>query len=66
MNLKNWVKSIQTAGYNDAHTVFNIMYASEDIFLIHRKVASSRPSPIEAHAGLFRLLMNGIFDPYVL
>ena len=33
---------------------------------IYRKVASSSPSRIEAHAGLFRLLMKGIFDPYVL
>ena len=32
----------------------------------YRKVASSSPSRIEAHAGLFRLLMKGIFDPYVL
>ena len=31
-----------------------------------RKVASSSPSRIEAHAGLFRWLMKGIFDPYVL
>ena len=33
---------------------------------IYRIVASSNPSRIEAHAGLFRLLMKGIFDPYVL
>ena len=32
----------------------------------YRKVASSSPSRIEPHAGLFRLLMKGIFDPYVL
>ena len=29
-------------------------------------VASTSPSHIEAHAGLFRSLMKGIFDPYVL
>ena len=29
---------------------------------IYRKVASSNTS----HAGFFRLLMMGIFDPYVL
>ena len=34
--------------------------------LTYRLVASSSPSHIEAHAGLFRLLMKGIFDPYVL
>ena len=30
------------------------------------KVASSNTSRLEAHAGFFRLLMKGIFDPYVL
>ena len=30
------------------------------------KVASSNTSRYEAHAGFFRLLMKGIFDPYVL
>jgi len=32
----------------------------------YRKVASSNTSRLEAHAGFFRLIMNGIFDPYVL
>ena len=32
----------------------------------YRKVASSNTSCLEAHTGLFRLLMKGIFDPYVL
>ena len=31
----------------------------------YRKVASSNTSRLEAHAGLFRLLMKGIFDPNV-
>ena len=31
-----------------------------------RKVASSNMSRLEAPAGFFRLLMKGIFDPYVL
>ena len=34
--------------------------------LIYRIVASTSPSRIEAHAGIFRSLMKGIFDPYVL
>ena len=34
--------------------------------LIYRKVASSNTYRLEAHAGFFRLLMKGIFDPYVL
>ena len=32
----------------------------------YRKVASSNKSRLEAHDGFFRLLMKGIFDPYVL
>ena len=32
----------------------------------YRKVASSNTSCFEALAGFFRLLMKGIFDPYVL
>ena len=32
----------------------------------YRIVASTGPSRFEAHAGLFRLLMHGIFDAYVL
>ena len=34
--------------------------------LKYRKVASSNMSRLEAHAGFFRVLMKGIFDPYVL
>ena len=33
---------------------------------IYRIVASASPSRIEAHAGFFRSLMKGVFDPYVL
>jgi DNA-binding CsgD family transcriptional regulator len=33
---------------------------------IYRKVERSNRSHLEAHAGFFRLLMKGIFDPYVL
>ena len=38
----------------------------ELVFTIYRKVASSNPSRLKAHAGFLRLLMKGIFDPYVL
>ena len=34
-------------------------------FDVYHKVASSNMSCLEAHEGLFRLLMKGIFDPYV-
>ena len=32
----------------------------------YRKVTSTSPSCFESHVGLFRLLMKGIFDAYVL
>ena len=32
----------------------------------YRKVTSFNTSCLEAHAGFLRLLMKGIFDPYVL
>ena len=32
----------------------------------YRKIASSNTSCLEAHVGFFRLLMKGIFGPYVL
>jgi hypothetical protein len=32
----------------------------------YRKAMSSNMSHFEAHAGFFRLLMKGIFHPYVL
>ena len=35
-------------------------------FCNYHKVMSSNPSCLEAHAGFFRPLMKGIFDPYVL
>ena len=33
---------------------------------IYCRVASSNTIRLEAHAGFFRLLMKGIYDPYVL
>ena len=35
-------------------------------FIVYRIVANASPSRFEAHVSLFRLLMKGIFDPYVL
>ena len=31
---------------------------------MYRKVLSSNTSRLETHAGFFRLLMKGIFDPF--
>ena len=33
---------------------------------VYRNAASSNTSSLEAHAGLLRYLMKGIFDPYEL
>ena len=41
-------------------------YKSHFISNTYRKVASSDISHLEADAGFFRLLMKGIFDPYVM
>ena len=48
----------------------HILMRSLDVFdftLVYEycKLASSNTSRLEAHEGLFRLLMKGIFDPYV-
>ena len=44
-----------TLSFNELHTLFG-----------YHKVTSSNTSRLEAHAGFFRLLMKGIFDPCVL
>ena len=43
--------------------IFDVPFAFASIYRI---VASTSPSRFEAHAGLFRLSMKGIFDAYVL
>ena len=44
----------------------NLTLAAKYIFFVYREVASSNMSRLEAHASFFRLLINWIFDPYVL
>ena len=38
----------------------------DKVSFTYRKIASSNTSRLEAHVGFFRLLMKGIFGPYVL
>ena len=45
------------------HLLFSSKFLKNMIYL---KVTSSNTSRLEAHAGFFRLLMKGIFDPYVM
>ena len=40
--------------------------ALQQYLIRYREIASSNTSHLGAHAGFFRLLMKGIFDPYVL
>ena len=53
---------------DDIESLLSFIYIllSHKKFYRYRKVASSNMSRLEAHAGFFRLLMKGIFDPYVL
>ena len=55
-NLKKCA-ALKKTGYLDLEVIIVIMY---------RIVASTSPSCIEAHADLFRSLIKGIFNPYVL
>ena len=46
-----------------------IVYSEFGIILFtgrYRKIVSTNTSRLEAHVGLFRLLMKGILGPYVL
>ena len=45
---------------------YQVRFDKRLIKFMYRIVASTSPSRIEAHAGIFRSLMKGIFDPYVL
>ena len=44
-----------------------LLQSTVPISMLHtyRKVASSKTSCLEGHAGSFGLFMKGIFDPYV-
>ena len=44
----------------------NLRHLSDFNEGVYRKVTSSNKSPLEAHTGLFKCIMKGIFDPYVL
>ena len=46
----------------NATHIFVATVTAQDMY---RKVTSSNTSRLEANAGFFRLLMKGIFDPYV-
>ena len=44
-----------------------VYFLCRNIYVSNYCIVTSTNLPrFEAHAGLFRLLMNGIFDPYVL
>ena len=55
--------TLHSEARNDHGNHYKIVH---EIILAYRKVASSNPSRLEAHADFFRLLMKWIFYPYVL
>ena len=60
---KNTVISQWTSFRNQ---LVNIIVVRGELCGGYRKVASSNTSRLEAHVSSFRLLMKGIFGPYVL
>ena len=47
-------------------TALSKLYCMEKLSIhTYCKVASSNKSCLEAHAGFYRLLMKGIFNPYI-
>ena len=44
----------------------SVTFCNTDVYSAYCIVVITSPSNFEAHAGLFRLLMKGIFGPYVL
>ena len=55
-----------TQKYTFYHQVFYWSQQTSGLDSMYRKVASSNTSRLEAHAGLFRLLMKGISYPHVM
>ena len=47
-------------------TILSVMSGVSALFQDFNVLLSSNTSCLEAHAGFFRLLMKGVFDPYVL
>ena len=61
--------SLTSQGMFQLMGMFQLIGKLQNIFWVdskYRKVASSNLSCLEAHAGSFRLLIKGIFDPLVL
>ena len=50
----------------DTRWTCSIIDRPQGTLINYCKVTSSNTSHLEAQAGFFRLLMKGIFDPYVL
>ena len=65
-----WIKVRSIMQFSVSYLLITFNFTSEARLFTtcsgYRKVASSNTSCLEAHAGFFRLLMKGIFDPYVL
>ena len=55
--------SVRLCNFKDGGSQTSKIFGQESTY---RKATSSNMSHFEAHAGFFRLLKKGIFDPYVL
>ena len=76
VKIRNWEfmklcgESTKINKLNDSHSIIFVIHRfwSSKTIILHTycKVASSNTSRLEAHAGFFRLLMKGIFNPYFL
>ena len=58
MVMSNIIQAKNSVVFSDTHAAL--------VLDAYRKVASSNMFCLKAHAGFFRFLMKGIFDPYVL
>ena len=65
----NMIGKYDTSGvcHHCGEVSFLCSFISQNVFFfVYRKVTSSNTSCLETHVGIYRLLMKGIFDAYVL
>ena len=66
-NQVTFISSARQMTWHDRQASWLVLYCSIRFTkLIYHKVVSSNTSHLEAHAGIYGLLMKGIFDAYVL
>ena len=63
---ENWSHQKKFRYSENSENCHSVYSQNTTISLDYRKIPSSNTSRLEAHVGFFRLLMKGIFGPYVL